>query len=91
MHVLDPTNELKSAGIRPAPRPVSLAGKTIGIITNAKEGTKPFFSHLDRLLRQEFGVADVVWRQKSNYSAPADASILAEAKDWNAVITGVGD
>jgi len=91
LRVFDPTNEMKTAGTKLAPRPASLRGKTVGIITNAKEGTKGYFSHLDRMLREELGVANVVWRQKSNYSAPADAHIVAEIKDWNAVITGVGD
>ena len=68
-----------------------LAGKTIGIITNAKEGTKGYFTHLERLLREELGVADVVWRTKSNYSAPADAPIVREITNWHAVFAGVGD
>ena len=56
-----------------------------------KEGTKGFFAHLDRLLREEHGVAKVVMRTKSNYSAPADADIVAEVKRWDAVISGIGD
>ena len=70
IRVLDPTNEMKAAGAPPAPRLASLAGKTVGIITNGKEGTKGYFTHLERMLREELGVADVVWRTKSNYSAP---------------------
>ena len=91
LRVFDPTNERKTAGGQPAPRPVSLHGKTIGFISNGKEGTAGYFTHLDRLLRQEFGVADIVCRRKSNYSAPADAHIVDEIKNWQAVVTGVGD
>jgi hypothetical protein len=91
IRVLDPTNEMKAAGTKPAPRPASLAGKTVGFISNGKEGTKAYFAHVDRLLRSELGVADVVWRTKSNYSAPADAHIVAEIQNWHAVVTGVGD
>ena len=72
-------------------RPSSLQGKTVGFISNGKEGTKGYFAHLDRMLREELGVADVVWRTKSNYSAPADAHIVDEIKKWHAVVTGVGD
>lgn len=89
--VLDPTNELQAAASRPAERPRSLAGKTVGFISNGKEGTKAYFTHLDRLLRSELGVANVVWRTKSNYSAPADAHIVAEIPKWDAVVAGVGD
>ena len=43
------------------------------------------------MLREEMGVAEVVWRTKSNYSAPADAHIVDEIKRWHAVVAGVGD
>ena len=91
LRVLDPTNERTAAGGRPAPRPSSLKGKTIGFISNGKEGTTGFFAHLDRMLREEFGVADVVMRVKSNYSAPADRDIVDEIARWQAVVTGIGD
>ena len=91
LRVLDPTNESKAAGIKPAPRLSSLEGKTIGIITNAKEGTRGYFAHLERILREEMRVADVIWREKSNYSGPADAHIVAEITNWHAVFAGVGD
>ena len=91
MKVLDPTNEKKIAGVVLAPRLSSFKGLTVGIITNAKEGTKGYFTHLERLLRQEMGVADVVWREKSNYSAPCDAHIVREITNWHAVFAGVGD
>ncbi len=89
--VLDPTNETAATLGQPAPRLTSLAGKTVGFISNGKEGTKGFFAHLDRMLRQEFGVAEVVTRVKSNYSAPADPHIVDEIARWHAVVTGIGD
>ena len=91
LRILDPTNELKAAGARPAERPSSLKGRTVGFISNGKEGTKGYFTQLERMLREDLGVADVVWRTKSNYSAPADAHIIDEARHWHAVVTGVGD
>jgi hypothetical protein len=91
IRVLDPTNEMKAAGIAAAPRPASLAGKTVGFISNGKEGTKGYFAHLDRMLREEFGVAEVEWRTKSNFSAPADRHIVDEIARWQAVVTGIGD
>jgi hypothetical protein len=91
IQVLDPTNETAPPQGQRAPRPDSLAGKTIGFISNGKEGSKGFFAHLDRILREEFGVADVVLRVKSNFSAPADACIVDEIARWHAVVTGIGD
>jgi len=89
--VLDPTAEKTAPLGAAAPRLDTLKGKTIGFISNGKEGTKGFFAHLERLLVQEHGVAKVVMRTKSNYSAPADAHIVAEIKEWDAAISGIGD
>ena len=91
LQVLDPTNETAPPLGQLVPRPASLAGKTVGFISNGKEGTQGFFRHLDRKLREEFGVADVVFRRKTNYSAPADQNIVDEIARWHAVVTGIGD
>ena len=91
LRVFDPTHEMKAVGSQPAVRPSSLQGKMVGFITNGKEGTKGYFTQLERMLREEWGVADVVWRTKSNYSAPADAHIVEEIPNWHAVFAGVGD
>jgi hypothetical protein len=91
LRVLDPTHEKNLLRARPAVRPESLAGKKVGFISNGKEGTKGYFAALERMLRDELGVAEIVWRTKSNYSAPADPHIVDEIKNWQAVIAGVGD
>ncbi len=91
LHVLNPTNETVPLIGQPAPRLTSLTGTTIGFISNGKEGTHGFFHHLDQVLRQDYGVADVVRRTKSNYSAPADPHIIDELRRWQAVVTGIGD
>jgi hypothetical protein len=69
----------------------SLEGKTVGLISNGKEGTAEFFSHVDRLLRERYRVAEVVLRIKSNYSAPAEDEIIDEGRNWDLVISGLGD
>ena len=90
--VLDPTNEsVAAAGAAGASAGVNCVARPSGFISNGKEGTKGFFAHLDRMLREEFGVANVVSRVKSNYSAPADGYIVGEIANWDAVVTGIGD
>ena len=89
--VLDPTPENTAPPGRKAPRLDTLSGKTVGFISNGKEGTKAFFAHLEDVLRNEYGVAKVVLRTKPNYSAPAPAAIIGEIKSWDAVISGIGD
>ena len=91
IRVLDPTNEGRAPGGQPAARPATLEGATVGFISNGKEGTKGFFAHLERILRDEFAAGDVIIRVKSNFSAPADPHIVAEIGRWDAVVTGIGD
>ena len=91
LRVLDPTNEAAPPLGQLAPRLTGLRGLRVGIISNGKEGTKGFFGHLERMLREEQGVAEVALRVKSNYSAPADAWIVDEIRGWDAVVSGIGD
>ena len=91
MELLDPTHEQRAVQGDPAPRLSTLEGKTVGVISNGKENTKPFFEFLAEALRRDHGVAEVVRRVKANYSAPAEDELMAEAMGWDAVLSGVGD
>lgn len=91
MRVLDPTFEQAAAGFTPSPRLEELRGKTVGIISNGKEGTAHFFAHLEAVLRSRYGVADVVQRVKHSLSAPAERAIMDEAATWDVALAGVGD
>ncbi|MBM87406.1 MAG: hypothetical protein CMQ41_03435 [Gammaproteobacteria bacterium] len=89
--VLNPTIEYDSRDFKLAPRIDTLAGKTVGLISNGKEGTQGFFTHLDQQLREKLKVAEVIWETKSNYSAPAEDDIIERARAWDLAITGLGD
>jgi hypothetical protein len=89
--LLDPTFEEAPAVFVRAARPATLGGSTVGFISNGKAGTRAFFDHLERMLREEWGVAEVVRRTKRNYSAPAEAELIAEAAGWAVMFAGVGD
>jgi hypothetical protein len=91
IRVLNPTNETEVITSDPAPRLNSLKGKTVGLISNGKEGTAGFFAHVDSLLRERYQVAEVILRTKSNYSAPAEDEIIDQARNWDLAITGLGD
>ena len=86
MEVLDPTHSDDDAEFVAAPRLESLSGATIGIISNGKHGTVPFFDALERELRERHGVARVDRVVKPNYSAPAGPEIFDGGRDWQAVI-----
>ncbi len=89
--VLRPDYEETVSPLSLAGRPVVLAGATVGIISNGKANTRPFFDHLDTLLRRHWQVAEVVRRTKANYSAPAERELIDEAARWAVMFAGVGD
>jgi hypothetical protein len=91
IEVLDPSHEDDSRNFTPANRLETLKGSTVGIISNGKKGTKPFFDAVERALIDGYGVAKVVRLTKANYSAPAEPEMLNEAERWQALIAGVGD
>ncbi len=89
--VLIPTYDDLATSIVVSSRLDSLAGKTVGLVSNGKLGTIPFFDEVERSLREEHGVADVVRTTKGNYSAPAGSDIMGAASTWHALIAGIGD
>jgi hypothetical protein len=91
IEVLDPTYGGETRKFALAGRPVSLEGATVGVISNGKQNTRPFFDALERELLEHLGVAEVVRATKSNYSAPADPEIMDRARQWTALVAGVGD
>ena len=91
MEILNPTHEAAAAAFAPATRLPALDGATVGVISNGKEGTAGLFDAFAEVLRDTYGVGEVILRTKSNYSAPADDAIMVEARSWDALVAGVGD
>ncbi len=91
IEILDPTYDDPPADFSPAPRIATLHGRTIGIISNGKHGTRPFFDALAHELRDRYGVGEVIEVLKSNYSAPAGDHVFDQARRWHALVAGVGD
>lgn len=91
VEVLDPTAEEDRNEPSLAPRLATLRGATVCLLSNGKSGTKGLFDHLERLLRDRWGVAEVVRRTKANYSAPAEDELMAQSSGWAAMFAGIGD
>jgi hypothetical protein len=89
--ILDPTHEEDAQAFTLAPRLKSLKGTTIGVLSNGKKGTAPFFDALEREFTEGLGVARIVRVIKGNYSAPAEAHLMAQAGGWDALVAGIGD
>ena len=88
---IDPTAGGGKARIALAPRPMDLAGKTVGLLDNTKEQGDVILETVATALRERFGVAKVIIRRKEHYSKPAtDELIAAMAKEVQVAVAAVG-
>ncbi len=74
--LINPLNETQREQRHAAPRLATLAGKTIGLLDISKPGGSYFLDHLERLLKEQFGVAHVVRAMKPTFTKPAPAAVL---------------
>ena len=63
----------------------------VGLLDNAKIGTARFYDHLEAMLRERFGVREVIRRRKPDSSRPAPAELLGELSAADAIVSGIGD
>jgi hypothetical protein len=88
---VDPTAGSGEARIAPAPRPMDLAGKIVGLLDNTKEQGDLILQTLGQALRERHGVARVVIRRKEHYSKPAAEAIISQmANEVQVAIAAVG-
>ena len=88
---IDPTAGGGKARIALAPRPMDLAGKTVGLLDNTKEQGDVILETVATALRERFGVAKVIIRRKEHYSKPATDELIAEmAKEVQVAVAAVG-
>ena len=88
---IDPTAGGGKAKIALAPRPMDLAGKTVGLLDNTKEQGELILQTIGEALRERHGIASVVLRKKEHYSKPAAHSLIEGlAKEVQVAIAAVG-
>ncbi len=79
------------------PRIADLAGKKIGLLTNAKRAARPILSVVERKLKERFPSSEISWyfTQFAVGPAEADTENKARYEDWlkgqDAVVAAVGD
>jgi len=91
LKVLDPRLSAEGEAARPAPPLASLNGAVVGLLDNAKIGTARFYDHLEAMLRDRFGVREIIRRRKPDSSRPAPAALLGELSAADAIVSGIGD
>jgi hypothetical protein len=74
-----------------APPLASLNGAVIGMIDNAKIGTKRLFDFIEEILREEYGVRECIRRRKPDASRPVPQPMLMEMSGADAVLSAIGD
>ena len=90
--VLDPTAEPRPVPVPLAPRPATLAGKTIGFLNNSKPNVDALFDTLEDRLRERFEVSGVVRRSKKAAAIPAERILLEEfARECDVAIVAICD
>ena len=89
--VLNPTSLTEPQPLHLAHRLSSLNGSLIGVLDNGKVNTDQIFRLVADGMRERYGVREVLWRRKHNFSTPAPTVLLAELRACDAIITGIGD
>ena len=88
---IDPTAGGGRARITPAPRPMDLAGKVVGLLDNTKEQGDIIMQTIADALRERHGVERVVIRRKEHYSKPATEALIDEmAGEIELAVAAVG-
>ena len=91
--LVNPLDETPRAQRSPAPRLATLAGKTVGLLDISKPGGSVFLDHIERRLRERYGVAAVVRESKPTFTKPAPPEVIAKLRELNvdAVIEALAD
>ena len=91
--LVNPMNETVREQRKVAPKLDTLSGKIIGLLDISKPGGSVFLDRLETLLRERFGVANVVRAMKPTFTKPAPEAIIDQllAARCDAVIEALAD
>ncbi|MCS6927803.1 MAG: hypothetical protein NZ578_18075 [Candidatus Binatia bacterium] len=90
--LLDPTDKVERGQKAFAPRLDTLAGKTIGLLDISKAKGSFFLDRVEEILRDQYGVKDVLRRMKPTVTRPAPEPLKAELiEKCDALIEALSD
>lgn len=90
--LLDPTDVVEREHKAFAPRLETLAGKTVGLLDISKSKGAFFLDRVEEVLREQYGVKDVLRRMKPTVTRPAPEPIRVELREkCDAVIEALSD
>ncbi len=89
--LVNPVSRPQSTTFQGAPRLRELGHKRLGIIDDSKENAQELLEELTDLLRQRFGLAQVVYHRKPSASKPAAMEVIEElAQTCDYVLVAIG-
>lgn len=91
MRILDPRLAAEGEALRLAPPLKSLEGAVIGMIDNAKVGTKKLFDDIAEILRKDYGAREFLRVRKPDASKPVPPAMLAGISGADAILSAIGD
>ncbi len=91
--LVNPLDENPRAAVGAAPRLDTLAGKTLGLLDISKWGGSIFLDHLERLLKDRYGVEQIVRAMKPTFTKPAPDGVIDQLvqAECAAVIEALAD
>ena len=89
--LVDPTTQPLATMFHGAPRLQDLTNKRVGFIDDSKENAQELLEEIAAVLRQRFGIANVVYHRKPSASKPAAPEVIQElAKTCDYAIVAIG-
>ena len=90
--LVDPTTQPIVTSFTGAPRLKDLRNKRVGLVDDSKPNGKELLEELTDLLKEKYGVADVMYHRKPSASKPADPEVISRmGKECDYVIVAIGD
>jgi len=89
--LVNPMNENAPQAVPAAPRLAKLQGKTIALLDISKPGGSVFLDRIEGLLKDRYGVANVIREMKPTFAKPAPAAVIEKIRAADAVIEALAD
>ena len=89
--LINPMNENVVKAAAPPPRLQTLAGKKIGLLDISKPGGSIFLDRLEKILREQFQVSELLRIRKPTFTKNAPDSVIEQLRSMDAVIEALAD
>ena len=76
--LVNPLDETRRPAGEPAPRLESLSGRRVALLDISKPGGSVFLDRVEALLKERYGVREIVRRTKPTFTRPAPAALTDE-------------